>query len=58
MWLEPRMYPRVPSAGQNVLAFWLYGGFCILGIIVVFLFVPETKGKSLETIEAELISGK
>jgi len=27
MWVEARMYPRVPSSGDNVLAFWLYGWF-------------------------------
>ena len=25
MWVEMRVYPRLPSASRNVLAFWLYG---------------------------------
>ncbi len=33
--------------------FWLYSGVCILSIIFVLVFVPETKGKTLEEIEAE-----
>lgn len=31
--------------------FWLYGSFCVVTIIFVLLFVPETKGKTLEEIE-------
>ncbi|XP_033640705.1 solute carrier family 2, facilitated glucose transporter member 8-like isoform X2 [Asterias rubens] len=37
--------------------FWLYSGVCVLSIIFVLLFVPETKGKTLEEIEAEFQSG-
>ena len=32
----------------------MYGGFCVVALICVFLMVPETKGKSLETISKEL----
>jgi MFS transporter, SP family, xylose:H+ symportor len=32
--------------------FYLYAGFCIVLLIVVWLGVPETKGRSLEEIEA------
>jgi len=35
--------------------FWLYGIICLLGGIFVTLKVPETKGKSLEELEKELI---
>lgn len=34
-------------------AFWLFAGISLAGVIFVFFFVPETKGKSLEEIEAE-----
>ncbi|MDR1720517.1 MAG: sugar porter family MFS transporter [Dysgonamonadaceae bacterium] len=34
--------------------FLLYGVICIAGFIFIKLFLPETKGKSLETIEQEL----
>ncbi|KAI0234397.1 Proton myo-inositol cotransporter [Lamellibrachia satsuma] len=33
--------------------FWLYAGFALLGTIVIAVFLPETKGKSLEQV-AEL----
>jgi len=31
--------------------FWLYALFCLVTIVFVVMFVPETKGKSLEEIE-------
>jgi MFS transporter, SP family, xylose:H+ symportor len=31
--------------------FWVYGGMCMVLVIFVLLFVPETKGKTLEDIE-------
>jgi len=38
--------------------FWLYAVVCVAGIIFTFMFVPETKGISLEKIESYLKSGK
>jgi len=35
--------------------FWIYSAICFVGFIVMKLFVPETKGKSLEDIERELV---
>jgi len=42
-WLTAKFHDAFP--------FWLYGGFCIILLIFVRRFVPETKGKSLEEIE-------
>jgi SP family arabinose:H+ symporter-like MFS transporter len=36
-------------------AFWLYGMICVLGFVVILRKLPETKGKSLEQIERELV---
>eukprot|EP01137_Pigoraptor_chileana_P019244 Opistho-2@79997 len=32
-------------------AFWLYAGICAVGIVFVYVFVPETRGRSLEDIQ-------
>jgi len=38
--------------------FWIYGALGVLAWIFVYLWVPETKGKSLEEIEAYFRAGK
>ncbi len=35
--------------------FWVYAGVCIVGFIFILTKLPETKGKSLEEIEKELV---
>ena len=35
--------------------FWLYGGICLAGFLFIRRKLPETKGKTLEEIEKELI---
>jgi len=36
-------------------AFWTFGAICIVGFVVIFKKLPETKGKTLEDIERELV---
>ncbi len=36
-------------------AFWLYGGICVVGFFVILNKLPETRGKSLEDIERDLV---
>jgi hypothetical protein len=38
--------------------FWLYGAISIAAWVFAFLLVPETKGKTLEQIEAHWRAGK
>jgi sugar porter (SP) family MFS transporter len=47
----PILNKMLGSAGT----FWLYAGICVAGFIFVFFKLPETKGKSLEQIEKELV---
>ena len=35
--------------------FWVYAGICILSLVFILAKLPETKGKSLEEIENELV---
>ena len=35
--------------------FWIYGLICLVGTVFVLLRLPETKGKTLEQIEHELV---
>lgn len=47
----PILKEKIGMAGT----FWLYSGICLAGFVFVYKRVPETKGKSLETIEHELV---
>jgi SP family sugar porter-like MFS transporter len=35
--------------------FWIYAGICLAGFLFIFFNLPETKGKTLEQIERELV---
>ena len=35
--------------------FWIYAGICLAGLVYIQLKLPETKGKTLEEIETELV---
>lgn len=37
--------------------FWTYAGICLAGMFYIQSKIPETKGKSLEEIESELLNG-
>jgi predicted MFS family arabinose efflux permease len=47
----PQMNAKLGPAGT----FWTYAAICALGFIFVKLRLPETKGKTLEQIEKELV---
>ena len=47
-------FPILNGALGTAKTFWLYAAICFGGFVFVFVRVPETKGKSLETIEREL----
>ena len=47
----PILNAQLGAAGT----FWLYGVICLLGFVFIFFKLPETKNKSLEQIERELV---
>jgi sugar porter (SP) family MFS transporter len=47
----PILNARLGPAGT----FWLYAGICVAGFVYIFFKLPETKGKSLEHIERDLV---
>ncbi|MCX5643934.1 MAG: sugar porter family MFS transporter [Phycisphaerae bacterium] len=47
----PILNAELGSAGT----FWLYAGICVAGFVFILLELPETKGKSLEEIERQLV---
>jgi sugar porter (SP) family MFS transporter len=48
-------FPLLEGAIHTGNTFWLYAAICIAGFIFIKLKLPETKGKSLEQIERELV---
>lgn len=49
--LVARTFPTLQEALTPQGTYWLYGIFCLLAFIFVYLVVPETKGRTLEEIE-------
>jgi len=47
----PLLNAQLGAAGS----FWLYAAICVLGFLFIFFKLPETKGKTLEQIERDLV---
>jgi len=47
----PMLNAKLGSAGT----FWLYAAICVAGFLFIYCKLPETKGKTLEQIERELV---
>lgn len=48
-------FPILKDAFGPTYTFWIYAVICALGVVFVKTFIPETKGKTLEEIELELV---
>jgi SP family sugar porter-like MFS transporter len=48
-------FPYMKNALGAHGAFWVFGGICTIGVMIIFAKLPETKGKSLEQIERQLV---
>jgi sugar porter (SP) family MFS transporter len=49
------MFPILKGSFGMAKTFWLYAALCFAGFVFVYVKVPETKGKTLEQIERELV---
>jgi len=48
-------FPYLNKAFGSYGTFWLYGAVSVVGFVFIYKFLPETKGKTLEDIERELV---
>ena len=48
-------FPSMNAALGSSGTFWIYSGICVCAFIFLFRNCPETKGKSLEELEKELV---
>ena len=54
-WLVTQIFPWELSNLGNSISFLIFGVIALIGSFVLFKILPETKGKSLEELETELI---
>ena len=54
--LTTKEFEDLESVLDEFGAFWLFAGITLVGVLFVFFLVPETRGRSLEEIEAEFAS--
>ena len=55
-WLVQQIFPWEISNLGSPLTFFIYGLIATIGVIIFIKILPETKGKSLEDIENELVN--
>lgn len=48
-------FPLLNHAFGAAATFWIYAGICLVGFLLIARVLPETKGKSLEQIETEMV---
>ncbi len=49
--LVSQTFPVLLEGAGSAATFWIYGALCVVTVLFVAAFVPETKGRSLEEIE-------
>lgn len=57
-WLISTVFLSCMTVLGDSVTFWMLAGFNMLFLVVALLFVPETKGTSLEDIEDNLMRGE
>lgn len=54
-WIVQLVFPWELSNFGNALTFFIFGVMAFIGFFILLKILPETKGKSLEQLEAELV---
>lgn len=54
-WLVQQVFPWELANLGNALSFFIFGVIAVIGFFILLKILPETKGKSLEQIEEELV---
>jgi len=49
--LVTKFFSNIVSALGEAWCYWIFAIVCAVGTVFIFIFVPETKGKSLEEIQ-------
>ncbi len=52
--IVPQLYPLEIEYLGSTVTFLIYGAFCFFGMLALAKLTPETKGKTIEEIEAEI----
>ncbi len=55
-WIVQQIFPWELATLGNALSFLIFGVIALIGFFILFKILPETKGKSLEQIEKDLIT--
>ncbi|MGC8885688.1 MAG: sugar porter family MFS transporter [Verrucomicrobiia bacterium] len=51
-WIVTQTFPILQESIGPAKTFWVYGFFSFASFVFIYIFVPETKGRTLEEIEA------
>ena len=54
-WIVQLVFPWELSNLGNAMSFFIFGAIALIGFFILIKILPETKGKSLEQIEKELV---
>ena len=54
-WLVQQVFPWELSNLGNAMSFLIFGLVALIGFFILLRILPETKGKSLEQLEIELV---
>ena len=54
-WALAQVFPAMNACLGAAGCFWIFAGVCLAGFLYILKFLPETRGKSLEQIERELV---